>query len=130
MVDFVVELRPVGIYAESYARPRPELPSVRQQPVEIMDRARVVDYMRAVTPAFDVLDVTVDLVDGATKVKSGSSLVTDGVWVWRTDSIRHLAAHGLPIDPDFLEHVRARDYRAPEDVEVTDELEDALLRYY
>ncbi|GGP74588.1 hypothetical protein [Saccharothrix coeruleofusca] len=130
MMDFVAELRPVGIYAESYARPRPDPPSVRQQPLGIADRARVVDYMRAVTPAFDVLDVTVDLVDGTTKIRSGSSLVTDGVWVWRTDSIRHLAAHGLPIDPDFLEHVRARDYRTPKDVEVTDELEDALLRYY
>ena len=130
MVDLVVELRPVGIYVESYARPRPDLPSVRQHSVEISDRARIVDYMRAVMPAFDVLDVTVDLVDGTTKIKSGSSLVTDGVWIWRTDSIRHLSAHGLPIDPAFLEHVRARGYRAPEDVEVTEDLEDALLRYY
>ncbi|MFT7840195.1 hypothetical protein Q5530_28980 [Saccharothrix sp. BKS2] len=34
------------------------------------------------------------------------------------------------IDPDFAAHVRGWDYRAPEDVEVTDELEDALLRYW
>lgn len=126
----VVELRPVGIYAESYARPRPDLPSVRQQPVEIFDRTRIIDYMRAVTPAFEVLEVTTDLVDGTTKIKSGSSLVTDGVWVWRTDSIQHLSAHELSIDPAFLKHVRAHDYQAPKDIEITEELEHALLHYY
>lgn len=124
------ELRPVGIYAESYRRPKPDLPSVRQPAAEVPDRERIVGYMRAVTPSFDVLDVTVDLVDGETRVKSGSSLITDGVWVWRTDSIRHLSAHPLPIDEEFAEHVRARAYQPPPDPEVTDELEAALLRWF
>lgn len=126
----MVELLPVGIYAESYRTARPELPSVRQPPTDVPDRERIVDYLRAVTPSFDVLDVTVDLVDGETRIKSGSSLVTDGTWVWRTDSIRHLSAHPLPIDERFAEHVRAQDHRAPADPEVTDELEAALLRWF
>ena len=126
----MTELRPVGIYAESYATPRPDLPSVRQDAVRISGRGRIIDYMRAIEPSFDVLDETVDLIDGQTRIKSGSSLVTDGTWVWRVDTVHHLAAHSLPIDPDFIRHVRARGYEPPADIEVTDELEEALLRYF
>ncbi|RZQ65021.1 TNT domain-containing protein [Amycolatopsis suaedae] len=37
--------------------------------------------------------------------------LTDGLWIWHASVPYYLRKYGLPPDPDFLAHVRARDYR-------------------
>jgi hypothetical protein len=129
----MIEIRPVGIYAELYENPRRELPSIRSSFSDrsIRDRSKGLEYLHKVLPVFDVLDVTTDVLDGTKTIRSGSSLITDGSWVWRKDSIHYLTHYPLDIDDEFLEHVRAHNHTSPPGVSVTDELlNDHILKYF
>ncbi|GAA3877195.1 hypothetical protein [Streptomyces sedi] len=54
----------------------------------------VAGYLDAGLPVLDVMELTYDVVDGAFQVPGGSSVVTDGQFVWRHDLapyVRHYA---------------------------------------
>ncbi|WP_460728888.1 hypothetical protein [Nocardia heshunensis] len=126
---FVAPLQPVGIYQEMFRKPRTELPSLRDSftagPVE--DRDMIVAYMKAATPIFDVLVDFTDLLDVSRSIPGGPSLVSDGVWIWRMDSIHYLEHYPLEIPPAFLDHVRARNYRHTTAVDVSDKRFDTAI---
>ncbi|MBB5912855.1 hypothetical protein BJY24_001722 [Nocardia transvalensis] len=124
-------LRPVGLYREMYNGSHPELPSLFESYTSrvIEDRDRILEYLRTAPAVFDVLDVLVDVVNGTDRIMSASSLRSDGVWIWRVDSIHYLSHYELDIPDSFLRHVRARDYRPPADVDY-DEFEAQILKYF
>jgi hypothetical protein len=128
----MTSLKPVGLYREMYNGRHAELPSITESFTErtIEDRAEVLNYLRSAPGVFDVLDVLTDLVNGTDKIMSASSLISDGEWVWRVDSIHYLANYNLDIPDDFLRHVRASGYTPPETVEFTADFESALLVYF
>lgn len=127
-----MRLKPVGIYQEMYRKVRAELPLLRDSHVDtpIQDRSLVVAYMEAATPIFDVLSDTTDLIDPAKTVRGGLSLVSDGEWIWRVDSVHYLANYSVDIPLEFLAHVRAHDYRPAGGVDVSDAKFDAAISAY
>lgn len=132
----MTELKTVGMYREMYADRRKgrhdELPSLAESFTDrvIEDRAEIVEYMRSAPGVFDVLDVLTDLVDGTERIMSASSLISDGEWIWRVDSVHYLSRYGLDIPEDFLRHVRERRYLPPTEVDDSDEFDSAVQQYF
>lgn len=126
----MTKLKPVGIYREMYRTPRTELPSLEESYTRrvIGDRSSVVEYMRAGTPVFDVMEDVVDLVGRREWIRSGPSLLSDGVWVWRVDSAYYLQNYSLDMPDEFLEHVRQRNYRPDNDIDLSDPSWRVLFR--
>ncbi|WP_280179836.1 hypothetical protein [Nocardia cyriacigeorgica] len=125
-------LRPVGIFREMYSGGHEELPSLfgsfTQRPID--DRSRIVDYLRAAPPVLDVLDVERDLIDNTHQITSAASLISDGTWIWRVDSIHYLSRYAIDIPDEFLTHVRGLDYRPPATVPDSEEFDAAMMDYF
>ncbi|MTE11558.1 hypothetical protein [Nocardia aurantiaca] len=86
--------------------------------------------MRAGTPIFDVAGDITDLLDPAKSIRSGPSLVSDGEWIWRVDSIHYLENYAVEIPAEFLEHVRGLNYQPSGGVDVADPRFDAAIATY
>ncbi|MGW5450581.1 hypothetical protein [Nocardia sp. NPDC003979] len=128
----MLELEPIGIYREMYRSGHDDLPSLRESRTthHLDDRALILEYMVAATPVFDVMGSVVDLFDPSTSIRSGQSLISDGTWLWRVDSIHYLTRYDLAIPEEFVEHVRARNYQPVTDVDLADEVYDAAITAY
>jgi hypothetical protein len=126
-----VELKPVALYREMYQGGREDLPSIQNAAGRIVepDRARILDYMRKTPQGFSVMESLPHLFRAGEYIPGAPSLYTDGTWVWRTDSLEYLTIRPLVLPALFVEHVRDRDY-VPAEVEPTDELHDAVLRWW
>ncbi|WP_297616161.1 hypothetical protein [Nocardia sp.] len=96
----------------------------------VEDRNLVAEYMKTATPVFDVPGDVTDLLDTAESIRSGPSLVSDGEWIWRVDSIHYLENYALDIPVEFLDHVRGRNYQPSGDVDVSDPKFDAAIAAY
>lgn len=125
-------LNTVGIYGEMYQNPKDELPSLRaaQATQPLTDRQAILEYMRSAPPVFDVLEDVTDLLDGSTAIPGGPSLISDGRWIWRVDSIHYLATYRLNFPEKFLFHVRDADYQPPTAVPDSDEFDADVLSYF
>ncbi|MFI6860416.1 hypothetical protein ACIBKZ_10970 [Streptomyces sp. NPDC050421] len=127
-----MELRTVGMYREMYEGDHGHLPSIYESVATraLPDRDAVVRYLRESPGAFDVMEATPHLLDERQTIPGGPSLHSDGEWIWRVDSIEYLAYQPLEIPAEFVEHVRARDYRPPTALDWTDEFDAAVMRYF
>lgn len=125
-------LKTVGMYREMYNGNHDELPSLFGPVVGRVpeDRDRILDYVRNAPPVFDVMETVQDLTDGNHKIPGGPSLISDGEWIWRLDSVHYLSHYSLDFPDDFLAHVRARNYQPPANVDWTDEFESSMLKYF
>jgi hypothetical protein len=115
----MVALKPVGFFLELKARTDPEtfsgsiFEAVRDdsQPGE----AKIVDYLRRGIALFDIMEGTYDPVaKDRSGVSGGSSLITDGVWLWRLDLPYLVEKHHLALDGEFISHARNMNYVIPE----------------
>ncbi|MFI6898193.1 hypothetical protein ACIBM4_29170 [Streptomyces sp. NPDC050256] len=124
-------LKPVGIYREMYRDQHGELPSISDAVTRqnLPDRAEIIRYLNNPPAGFDVMEAVKHLFEEDRWIPGGSSLNSDGVWVWRQDSIEYFAGHALEIPAPFVSHVRANDYIPPA-VDEGDTFYDALLRYF
>ncbi|MGA5166179.1 MULTISPECIES: hypothetical protein [Streptomyces] len=61
----------------------------------------------------DIMDITRDVVNGSFVVPGGSSLLTDGLHVWRTDLSFYVASYAIELPASFLTFVREQDFRVP-----------------
>jgi hypothetical protein len=114
-----MKLKPVGFFLELKARTDPEtfsgsiFDAVRDdsQPGE----RNLVDYLRRGIALFDIMEGTYDPVaNDRSCVGGGSSLITDGVWVWRFDLSYLVEKHHLVLDAEFTSHARNMNYVIPE----------------
>jgi len=128
----VQNLRAVGIYREMYRKDKPELKPLSESYTTriIGDRDRIADYMQAGTPVFDVMEDVVDMVDGREWIRSGPTLVSDGEWIWRLDSIHYLRNYSLDMPQEFVDHVRRQNYQPPGVIDVTDARYDTAIAAY
>ncbi|MDV5142891.1 hypothetical protein R1T08_00750 [Streptomyces sp. SBC-4] len=124
-------LKPVGIYREMYRDKHGELPSIADTVTQqiLPDHAEIIRYLNNAPAGFDVMESVKHLFEEDRWIPGGSSLNSDGVWVWRQDSIEYLAAQPLELPADFVNHVRANDYTPPA-VDEGDTFYDALLHYF
>ncbi|MET9488643.1 hypothetical protein [Nocardia sp. NPDC006630] len=115
-----------------FRQAREELPSLQNSRTShpVKDRTLVAAYMKAATPVFDVPGDVTDLLDTAKSIRSGPSLLSDGEWIWRVDSIHYLENYALDIPAEFLDRVRGRNYLPSSDVDVSDAKFDAAIAAY
>ncbi|MGV9688281.1 hypothetical protein ACWDUX_04075 [Streptomyces sp. NPDC003444] len=109
-------MQPIGFYREMDARydaawggpvPAPESGAGRY-PV-----AEVVDYLASGHPLLDVTELTTDVVGGAFRVPGGSSVLTDGTFVWRADLEKYVERYRIALPEDFLRTARENGFRVP-----------------
>lgn len=84
---------------------------VREQ--ELPDLARVVGYLEAGHILIDMMDIADDPFDSAQQVMNGSTVMTDGDWLWRKDFAYFVRRHHVAVPEDFLALIRERDYAVP-----------------
>ncbi|MFJ2899092.1 hypothetical protein ACIO87_29965 [Streptomyces sp. NPDC087218] len=124
-------LKPVGMYREMYRDQHGDLPSIADAVTRqtLPDHAEIIGYLNNAPAGFDVMESVKHLFEEGRWIPGGSSLNSDGVWVWRQDSIEYLAEQPLEVPADFVNYVRANDYNPPT-VDASDTFYDALLRYF
>ncbi|WP_280221588.1 hypothetical protein [Nocardia neocaledoniensis] len=127
-----MELKPVAMYREMYEGTHDELPSVHGAPTGAVeeDRDQILNYMRKVRAIFDVMGEAPDLFTEGVDIEGGPSLYSDGVWIWREDSLKYLAEQPLTLPTEFLERVRSFDY-VPQQFDTRDpDFSGAFLSYF
>jgi len=78
------------------------------------DADRVVAYLRGGHRLIAMMDVQDDYFDPSQQVLSGSSVSTDGDWLWRDDLAYYVQRHNVTPPEDFLRLIRERHYIVPE----------------
>lgn len=126
------ELKPVGIYREMYKRGHDHLPSIHEARTDhvLEDRDEILEYLRKAPEVFDVMEAVPNMITGEGWIPGGSSLHSDGEWIWRTDSIEYLAATPLTIPDEFVQHVRTHHYIPPNYDRLDESFRAAYLRYF
>ena len=86
---------------------------VAAEPFDDVDQ--VVSYLRAGHPLIDMMDVQKDVFDRSQpSIMNGSSILTDGDWLWREDLAYYVRKHNVMLPDEFLESIRQRNYVVPE----------------
>ncbi|GGK57569.1 hypothetical protein [Nocardia camponoti] len=126
-----MDLLPVAMFRELYRGERDYLPSIFDAVSDSVepDRAEIIDYMRASTRGFDVMESVPDLFAPDTFIPGAPSLHTDGDWIWRTDSLRYVINHNITLPIEFVEQVRLANYR-PAPITYTPELGAAIQAWW
>ena len=78
------------------------------------DADRVVAYLAAGHPLIDMMDIENDPLDPVRQVMNGSSILTDGEWLWRQDFGYYVRQHNVAVPEEFLDGIRSRHYVVPE----------------
>ncbi|MER7165301.1 hypothetical protein ABT336_04370 [Micromonospora sp. NPDC000207] len=80
---------------------------------ELPDVARVVGYLDAGHVLIDVMDVAADPFEPTERVLNGSTVLTDGDWLWRKDLAYYVRRHRVTVPAEFLALIRERGYTVP-----------------
>ncbi|GIJ27415.1 hypothetical protein Vqi01_25770 [Micromonospora qiuiae] len=80
---------------------------------ELPDLAQVVGYLNSGHILIDVMDVADDPFDPGQQVLNGSTVLTDGDWLWRKDLAYYVRRHRVAVPEEFLILIRDRDYAVP-----------------
>lgn len=125
-------MKPVAMYREMYRKGHQDLPSLSTADTDDVesDRARILDYMHTAPGVLDVMESVEDLVTGDGWIPGGSSLHSDGEWIWRVDSLKYLAQRPLALPAEFVARVRAHDYVPPVFDLDDPAFEDAMMAYF
>lgn len=110
-------VRTAGMFVELSQGQHPAPPqSIRDHigAEPLPDADRVVAYLHAGHPLIDMMDVEDDPLDPARQVMNGSSILTDGDWLWRQDFGYYVRRHNVAPPEELLTAIRARHYVVPE----------------
>lgn len=93
------------------------------------DEDALVGYLNSGSPLVDIMEATPDVISRDRYVPGGSSILGDGVWVWRQDLPYYVQRYHLDLEPDFVRHVRDSGFRvALPDPQTLDDLAETVLR--
>lgn len=110
-------LKRLGFYREFYPGTGSSLPSIHDEvrPTGVAEESAIVEYLRAGNMIAAVMEGMADVIDGELfRGSSGcSSLLTDGVWLWRQDLAHYVERHHVPVPDDFLRFVGESGFRMP-----------------
>ncbi|MFD9435992.1 hypothetical protein [Streptomyces sp. NPDC060002] len=106
-VGFYRQLEPQGpaVYSEDIQE---ALGTPASYPV-----SEVVAYLRAGHPILDVSESCLDVVDGQGRIRSGSSVLSDGEWVWRWDLGHYVEKYAVDLPDGFLAGATGNAFRVP-----------------
>jgi hypothetical protein len=71
------------------------------------DVSTIVSFLESGITVFDVMEAVIDPIDQSTVISGGSSLITDGVWVWRYDLKYYVEKYRVELPQEFIDYVRA-----------------------
>ncbi|GID72310.1 hypothetical protein Ade02nite_09510 [Paractinoplanes deccanensis] len=81
---------------------------------ELPDAPQVVAYLNAGHPLIDMMDIEDDPLEPGRQVLNGSSILTDGEWLWRLDFGYYVRRHRVVVPPELLASIREHDYVVPD----------------
>ncbi|MEV0279997.1 hypothetical protein AB0I22_26890 [Streptomyces sp. NPDC050610] len=73
----------------------------------------VVQYLSAGHPILDVMEGTTDVLEGAFQVLGGSSILTDGTFVWRLDLAAYVERYPIQLPDDFMTFMTENHFEVP-----------------
>ncbi|MEU0985674.1 hypothetical protein [Streptomyces sp. NPDC005953] len=73
----------------------------------------VIGYLDSGYPIIDVMEGTVDIIGGIFRVPGGSSVLSDGEFVWRMDLTSYVRHHKISLPMDFLEIMTKNNFTVP-----------------
>jgi hypothetical protein len=77
------------------------------------DERNLIEYLKGGISLIDIMEATKDVISGDEYVTGGSSLLTDGTWVWREDLRYYVDRYHLELDPAFVQHAAESGFRIP-----------------
>ncbi|MFJ6370808.1 hypothetical protein ACIQK5_21860 [Streptomyces virginiae] len=107
MVGFYREMQPEpqGVFRESI---RDKVRSEAPYPT-----AEIKKYLESGYPVFDIMETTRDVIGGLFTVAGGSSLMSDGRFVWRADLPEYVDAYNLDLPGEFLSFAAEHEFSVP-----------------
>jgi hypothetical protein len=80
-----------------------------------VDTGAVATYLRSGNSMVDTMEAVFDVITGESfyEVSGASSLLTDGVWLWRYDLAHYVEKYRLWVPPEFVEHAASLGFQAP-----------------
>ncbi|GAA3348355.1 hypothetical protein GCM10020358_66540 [Amorphoplanes nipponensis] len=106
-----------GMFAElGRLRPPTPQPSIRASVASapLPDVDDVVGYLRGGHKLIAAMDLQDDVFEPAEQILNGSTVLTDGEWLWRQDFAHYVGRHDVEVPPEFLALIRRRGYVVPE----------------
>ena len=104
------------MFAElSQARYPSPAPSIRDNigSEQLPDLDEVLAYLSAGHVLIDMMDIENDPLNPAQQILNGSTMLTDGDWLWRQDFTYYVRYHDVTLPPEFLAAIRAQAYEVP-----------------
>ncbi len=77
------------------------------------DADRIRGYLDSGDVIASIMSVNRDLFDGESEILGGSSILTDGMWVWRQGLGYYFDHYNLRLPPEFFARVRQLNYQVP-----------------
>lgn len=77
------------------------------------EKEEVAAYLKAGHPVLDVMESCRDVVSGQGLIRGGSSVLTDGEWVWRWDLAHYVRSYDLQLSEDFLSSIMRNSFLIP-----------------
>ncbi|MEV0266266.1 hypothetical protein AB0I49_33665 [Streptomyces sp. NPDC050617] len=74
---------------------------------------QVVQYLDAGHPILDIMEMTVDVIERAFQTPGGSSILTDGSFIWRADLSAYIKHYSIRLPKEFLEFMSKNHYEMP-----------------
>ncbi|WP_156754084.1 hypothetical protein, partial [Actinokineospora pegani] len=108
-------LKPPFRVARLFDAPGPDgRPTVNRPPVDDADREAVLRYLDSAPLPLPARGLDTDLLDEERRQAVPVAFHTDGVWIWAAAVNYYLRTHGVPPEPDLVEHIRRAEFTVPE----------------
>ncbi len=78
------------------------------------DTDAVTAYLDAGHVVIEMMDVEDNPFNAAQQILNGSTMLTDGEWLWRKDFSFYVRNHDVSVPPEFLAAIRNHAYIIPE----------------
>lgn len=75
------------------------------------ERTAIIGYLRQGKPILRAAGLAEDLLDTSRGEKVPMVYLTDGEWIWDAAIRYYLEQHDLPPEPEFVEYMRAKQFR-------------------
>ncbi len=82
-------------------------------PEGLPDLDEVVEYLKSGYELISMMDVNDDVFEPSRQFLGGSSILTDGDWLWRHDFTQYVRLHRVAVPEELLSTIRQRGYVVP-----------------
>ncbi len=102
-------MKVVGIFRELRSDLSQSLPSIHEEAgrLDVVAAERIKTHLNIGIGVFDVMEAVRDPFDNARYIPGGSSLISDGEWVWRQDLASFVERYRVGLPNEFVRHVLA-----------------------